>query len=125
MNSGLFGISATPRQAWLYTSGPYDLTSGSEQQIEFPGVRKLGPVHIYLLCITANNGYEAGELVPIEMVYRMGGADRDGAPRWSWRIVGNVVKFTLASGSVEIMDSTGNVGTFTPGEWQLVIHAQG
>lgn len=112
-----------PKEAWQYVSGPHQIRSGTDQVFDFQTRGPLGMVQLRLLCIRPNNGYKTGREVPIEMVYRNAVGDRDGAPRWIWQVEGTVVRVFFAATAIEILDTTGAPGTFTPSEWRLKIYA--
>lgn len=114
-----------PRDSWQYVSGPHEITAGTEQVFDLPVSRgPLGFIQVRLFCIVANNGYEPEDEAPIELVARNAAAADDGAPRWSWRVHGSQVKLFIASSSIQIVDTSGNIGgTFTPGQWLIKIYA--
>ncbi len=120
MNKGFRGW-ARPRHK-VYVSAPtaIDTTNGNTFRHGFGRVP--GLVSVKLLCVTANNGYLAGEEVPIDLVYFTAAGNRDGAPRWGIRHGVDAIRVQFQAASVEIVTSAGAIGgTFTFTEWRLVV----
>ena len=120
MNNG-FRSWARPRHK-VFVGDPQtiDTTNGNTFRHGFG--RRPGNVVATLLCVTSNNGYVAGEEIPISLIVRNTSTADDGAPRWSLHWDASKVVARIASASTAIIPSSGAAaGTFTSTEWKMVV----
>jgi len=84
-----------------------------------------GLVVVVLRCVTANNGYVAGEDIPIHMIVRNTATADDGAPRWSWRANHLRVIVQINSANAAIIPSSGGAaGVFTSTQWKMIVRCR-
>lgn len=124
MNQGFRGW-ARPRHK-VFVSEPVTINTTSGNTFLHGFGRVPGDVVVRLRCATANNGYVAGDEIPLESVWRQGGTPDDGAAYRTVRINGSSILAWLGSGNYAFFAATAapitaNVVNITLSQWRFVV----
>lgn len=116
MRPGLFNLPA--ERIKRFDSGPVVIAAAGNTF--YHGMNRVpGTTEIRLVCVTPNNGYVAGEEIPLDRIYRVTGGVKDGYPASPVRITDQKVVVLVPSSNVEIVDTAGAPGSVTIANFRL------
>lgn len=111
--NGLFQLSHRPRSAMVYELGPGTLDSAANLtafEWSAPASRPIIEARGIIVCLEDDNGYAAGEEIPIEHALHNATSDMDGRPSWTLAWQGSTVKLVVFHNGTQLQQMNRTTG---------------
>lgn len=120
MNKG-FRSWARPRHK-VYVSEPVAINTSAGNKFYHGFGRVPRIVEPVLQCVTANNGFQKGDEMPLTILFRHAGGDSDGIPYWYERRTAQYIDVWISASDIRMQTtSLGSGVAFVAAEWKLVM----